>query len=151
MWNLPFSSNFLQKSRFGRCANHYFSNTWLPECVAILTSLAATAVIVAVLAANDQRDITEWHFPGDITISALISIFSTIAKSLLAIAVSVGLGQFKWLWFTGKARPIADFDTIDQASRGPWGSLQVLWMANVRRVPALLASEMALSVMSILV
>lgn len=44
----------------------------------------------------------------------------------------VGISQFKWLWFD-RPRELADIERLDRASRGAWGSLQLLFS----RVPGL--------------
>ncbi|MCJ1265917.1 hypothetical protein MMC22_005799 [Lobaria immixta] len=45
----------------------------------------------------------------------------------LMLAVSSALGQWRWNWFYGQSRPLADFDTLDAASRGAIGSFRLLW------------------------
>lgn len=35
------------------------------------------------------------------------------------------VGQIKWQWF-GKVHKLKDFQRIDDASRGPWGSMKLL-------------------------
>ena len=65
--------------------------------------------------------------PGNlgISVNAFISIFSGFAKSALLLPTAEALGQLKWSWFTNKRRML-DFEVLDSASRGPWGSLMLL-------------------------
>ncbi|KAL9621357.1 MAG: hypothetical protein Q9160_004248 [Pyrenula sp. 1 TL-2023] len=109
-----------------------FENTWLPELLALITSLASLIVIIGLLAAYDGQDISCWHFPEGITLNAVISTFSTISKGFLAVAVSAGLGQWKWLWFRKEERTLKAFDVLDRSSRGPWGSTQLLFISKFK-------------------
>ena len=61
--------------------------------------------------------------PG--TPNALVSVFATIGTFLLAIPVGAALGQLKWTWFR-RAHHLVDFGAIDEASKGPMGSLLLL-------------------------
>ena len=42
------------------------------------------------------------------------------------------ISQLKWLWFVDRYRILADFDVFDRASRGSWGSLQLLTLLRGR-------------------
>lgn len=67
------------------------------------------------------------------------------------IPVSVAISQAQWAWFDQKStepRPLYDLDVIDQASRGAWGSLILLWRFRFRHfvvLGALLVSISALT------
>ena len=74
-----------------------WSDTWWPEYVATGLSLCSMATIIAVLTAYNGQSISNWHFPAGVTINAIVSVLSTIQKSLLAFALSAALGQWKWL------------------------------------------------------
>ena len=45
----------------------------------------------------------------------------------MLLAVTESIGQAKWLLFRKQSRILADFKTIDEASRGPWGAFQLLY------------------------
>jgi hypothetical protein len=61
-----------------------------------------------------------------VSINAFVSIFSGFAKSALLLPTAEALGQLKWSWFTRKQNRMMDFEVMDSASRGPWGSLLLL-------------------------
>lgn len=109
-----------------------FANSWLPEFLALLISLLSTVVIFGLLTAYNGQDITRWHFPAGVTLNAVISTFSTISKGFLAVAVSAGLGQWKWLWFQRRSRSLKAFAAFDRSSRGPWGSMQLLFSTKLK-------------------
>ena len=50
-----------------------------------------------------------------------------IEKTSMLLAVTESIGQAKWLLFRKQNRNLADFKTIDEASRGPWGAFQLLY------------------------
>lgn len=45
----------------------------------------------------------------------------------MLLATTESIGQAKWLLFRKQSRNLADFKTIDEASRGPWGAFQLLY------------------------
>lgn len=92
---------------------------WLWEWIAWLIALLAIAAIVGVLVAFDNKSVPDW--PWGITLGALVSVLATVATVGLAEPLAAGLGQARWLWYTEERR-LADFELVDNASRGPVGS-----------------------------
>lgn len=45
----------------------------------------------------------------------------------MLLAATESIGQAKWLLFRKECRNLIDFNTIDEASRGPWGAFQLLY------------------------
>ncbi len=45
----------------------------------------------------------------------------------MLLAATGSVGQAKWLLFRKQNRNLADFKTIDEASRGPWGAFLLLY------------------------
>ena len=45
----------------------------------------------------------------------------------MLLAATESIGQAKWLLFRKQSRNLADFKTIDEASRGPWGAFLLLY------------------------
>ncbi|KAL2183361.1 hypothetical protein L209DRAFT_767441 [Thermothelomyces heterothallicus CBS 203.75] len=97
---------------------------WSWEILAMIASFGCTASIVAILAFMDDRPLADWHF--FLSISATIAIFGTALKSTAAFAVGGCVSQYKWLYFKSSPRKLVDLDLIDEASRGPLGSLVLL-------------------------
>ncbi|KAF4458817.1 DUF3176 domain [Fusarium albosuccineum] len=60
------------------------------------------------------------------------------------LPISTSISQTKWSWFL-QNRPLYDFQVIDQASRGAWGSLRLLWLVRWRHSIALGALVMIIS------
>ena len=67
-------------------------------------------------------------------LNGILSILSTVAKASMLLAVSASISQFKWLRFrnSGKARSLQDIQVYDNASRGPWGALEMLFYSRGR-------------------
>jgi hypothetical protein len=62
-----------------------------------------------------------------ITLNTFVALFVTLARFAFMTPVVEGLGQLKWMLFMGgDSRPLVDFEMLDEASRGPWGSLVIL-------------------------
>jgi hypothetical protein len=60
-----------------------------------------------------------------ITPNAIVGLLATFVELSLVVPVNSAFGQIKWLRAL-RARPMQEFRTIDEASRGPWGSFILL-------------------------
>jgi hypothetical protein len=100
-----------------------FYSHWRYETLSLIASIAAVVAIVVVLCYFDGKPVPDW--PVGITLNALVSVLSTISKAAMIAAVASCISQLKWMWF-GQSRPLRDFELFDDASRGPWGALQLI-------------------------
>lgn len=62
-----------------------------------------------------------------ISLNATIAAFIAAAKSFAMLSVATCIGQWKWIYYQSK-RQLEDFDILDQATRGPYGSIILLKM-----------------------
>ena len=97
---------------------------WLPETAGILTSVLLLYILSYLLNVFDGRPVFEWK---SITLNTVVSVLSTASKAALLYAMSQLISQWKWILFTRTSRPLLDFERIDAASRGPVGSLMLIW------------------------
>ncbi|KAJ5420870.1 hypothetical protein N7465_003389 [Penicillium sp. CMV-2018d] len=97
---------------------------WKFELLALVGSACSFLVMVVVLAVYNGRSMFD---SKNVTLNAIISVLSVAMKASLTFAVAELIGQWKWILFHQNARPLMDFDRIDTASRGPLGSLQVIF------------------------
>ncbi|KAH9908155.1 hypothetical protein F4778DRAFT_798137 [Xylariomycetidae sp. FL2044] len=107
---------------------HPWSDTWLWELSAIMFSCACFIASLVLLAQYNQKPIPRFSY--GITLNALVSVFMTFSKSALLVAVAGAMSQLKWRWYQiseGGGRPLLDTQLFDDASRGPWGSLVLLF------------------------
>ena len=102
----------------------WFIEWWAMEIASWCFSAVCMMIIIIMLWKVDGEELPKWKL--GISINAFISIFSGFAKSALLLPTAEALGQLKWSWFTGKEKRMMDFEVIDSASRGPWGSMLML-------------------------
>lgn len=100
----------------------WFAEWWLLEIISWGFSALCMALILTVLLHFNGRPLPHLGF---LTLNSLISILSGFAKASLLLPTAEALGQLKWVWFR-KPKKMADFEIIDSASRGPWGSIVLL-------------------------
>ena len=110
-------------NRWSRIATYQ----WIWELCALLVSLLSLVAIVLILRLREERPLPDW--PVSITINALISIFATVMSATMSVPIAAGVSQAKWSWFQ-QYHALSDVEVYDQASRGPWGALKMLW--NIR-------------------
>ncbi|KAK4148431.1 hypothetical protein C8A00DRAFT_19736, partial [Chaetomidium leptoderma] len=84
----------------------------------------------------------DWNF--FLSIAATIAIFGMASKSAAAFAIGGCVSQYKWIHFQSAPRRLGDLDLIEEASRGPLGSLVLLarrplGLASIAAVVTLLA------------
>ncbi|KAE8551387.1 hypothetical protein EYB25_005272 [Talaromyces marneffei] len=103
---------------------------WSLEYISCFISATAFVSIVVVLHQFDQHKIPSW--PLGITLNNLLAFLTAIGQSTFVFPVVQGLSQMKWTWFMGKNRPLEDFERFDNASRGAWGSIMLLFSTKGR-------------------
>lgn len=118
---------------------HSFSgiDSWSWEAATAILSLVSITALVCLLRYLQDRPQTSWTFR--FTPNTVISLLSTIARSSILVAISSVIGQDKWLWYgLGKEKDhpqstrLIDLQTFDDASRGPLGSLPLIWLTRMR-------------------
>ncbi|KAF2495221.1 hypothetical protein BU16DRAFT_561511 [Lophium mytilinum] len=114
--------------------NRVLMDWWWWELFSWLVAFFATAAIVVVLLLRSEQPLPHW--PLGLTINAYIAILAALAKAALILPVSEAIGQLKWVWFKNESK-LMDFFTFDSASRGPWGSLMLIWTTKCRHLATL--------------
>ncbi|CAI0650446.1 unnamed protein product [Colletotrichum noveboracense] len=104
---------------------------WAWEVLSIAVATVALAAMFITLLLHQDRTLPKW--PSMITINALIAVFSAILKACLMMPIAEGLSQLKWLWYE-KPRPMKHIAQWDMASRGPWGSLLLIFVLRGRNL-----------------
>lgn len=114
----------------------YLNNCWYWEIVCVVLGTACIMAIIVILVVNDGKALSDWTLP--IQPNSLVSIFVTVAKSCLVLSISECISQSKWLYFRQDSHPLIQMQEYDEASRGPWGALQLLrseprrdWIATI--------------------
>ena len=99
-----------------------------------MLALVALVAIIVTLKTQDRKPLPKW--PSLITINSLVSVFTAILKASMIMPIAEGIGELKWLWFS-QPRLLNDMDHFDEASRGPEGSLKLLFRAPKALLPCL--------------
>jgi uncharacterized protein DUF3176 len=103
---------------------------WWLEFAALGLSWSAFASLIIVLAVYNGRPVNEWRFV--ISPNAVVSIMGAIVRSSLAFAMSSCIGQGKWNWFRKHEGRLSAFGKFEDATRGPWGAVRLLWWSQFR-------------------
>lgn len=93
----------------------------------LLSIISMVLLLVTLLKANNLAlaSWTLWIQPN-----SLIAVFTTVGKSAMMVPIASCISQLKWRHFLLRPNRLSHLQVIDEASRGPWGSLMVL--LNVR-------------------
>ncbi|KAJ6032736.1 hypothetical protein N7540_003468 [Penicillium herquei] len=109
-------------------------DTWILEEASMVFSIACLISIYGILIAyNGKQPPT---FVYDISLNSIISILATGCKSSLVFVVGEGISQLKWLWFQTRQQ-LSYMQTFEDASRGPLGSVSLLFQHQGRSIASL--------------
>jgi hypothetical protein len=99
-------------------------DTWSWEFLSLgLSILCFVAIFILLLVYNGKASP---QFPHGLTLNAIVSVLATGTKSSLIFVTSTAIGQLKWSWFR-RRRQLHDIQLFDDASRGPLGSMAILF------------------------
>jgi len=111
-------------ARSGR-RQHVF-RFWRWEMAALVLAAGLVGAMYGILAHFNNREVPRW--PVSINLNTLVSLFATVFRAATLAAVAEVIGQLKWTWFR-RPRSLLDLQRFDQASRGAYGSLLLLFQA----------------------
>jgi Protein of unknown function (DUF3176) len=94
------------------------------EILCWVFSAICMAVIMGVLVGYNGKAVPHWKM--GLTLNSFVSVLSGFGRAALLVPTAEALGQLKWNWFTKQPRRMMDFELLDSASRGPWGSFVLL-------------------------
>ena len=114
---------------------------WAWEIISAVFGLVCFAVMVAVLASVDGKPIVSWTSSA-VSPNAIISTLSTVGKGAVLLSIDEGLSQLKWVAVRGAVIRLNRLEIYDRASRGPLGSLQLLWSFRLKPVLAALGASL---------
>lgn len=113
---------------------------WSLQAIAPCLCLATFVSMVIVLQHYNGRRQNEWPYHY-LTLNGLVALLATITRASAMVSVADCLCQGKWDWFTPrsshKQKSLAHMEGFDEASRGAWGSLKLLWMLKGRYLGSL--------------
>lgn len=107
---------------------------WWLEATCCFLAIGGLVGIAATVGSLDNRPLPNW--PYYLSINTFIAAFSVLVKASGGLVLAEGISHIKW---TNLRRPqtLHSFEIHDKASRGPWGSVILLWNDLGRSVSSL--------------
>lgn len=103
-----------------------WARSWLWEIGGAIFSVICIVLLIGFLKYVDGKLYDDWEYR--VSPNAVASVIVTIAKAAMLIPVSACLSQLKWNQSQHpNPTPLYHMQILDQASRGPWGSLEIFW------------------------
>lgn len=97
------------------------------EIFSLVLATLCLVALVALLYKYNNRENPQWSLDHvGITLNAIVSIISTTFRASLLMPVGQSIAQFGWIWYT-QPRPLRDICYYHAASRGPLGSISLLF------------------------
>jgi hypothetical protein len=137
---------FMSPSRTWNLYRHnpwYLS--WQQETWAMGFSICCLVATCIIMAWIDGRRLSIWHWA--IQPNAVVSLLLVSSKAALMLSTAACLSQLKWTHFQSKPRKLKDLETFDDASRGPWGSLRLLFARGTGSLDAAVRLGCAITVL----
>lgn len=103
---------------------------WRLEVLSGVLSIVALVGTVVTLEPNQGKPLPEWPF--DISVNALLSIYSIVFKICMTFVIQSCISQQQWVWFASERR-LYDAALFDSARQGPYGSAVWIWVHHLRQ------------------
>ncbi|KAA6407929.1 MAG: acid phosphatase [Lasallia pustulata] len=91
--------------------------------------------MIAVLWKYAKSPLPAWPFK--ILLNSLVSVFATITKGCLLVAVAEAISQLKLLQYCRSQRTLINVQTYDDASREVWDALKLLFSLGLQQLVSL--------------
>lgn len=109
---------------------------WWWETLCFGLTFVAFVGIISTLCKYEHRPLPQWPF--GVSISTLIAIYTAVIKASAGCVLAEGISHLKWtMLFRERPYPLRGFVAHDNASRGPWGAIQLLWRDRLQGVSSL--------------
>lgn len=127
----PISSNSVHTGFRDRA--HLLSTwPWWWEVGACVGSVASFLAMIGLLCAFDGKAQPDW--PYGATLNSAVSWLSTITKGFLIVPWASCISQSIWISYMSEAQVLERLRIYDEASRGPWGAMELIWALKGRLV-----------------
>lgn len=68
-----------------------------------------------------------------VTFNAILSLFGTASRFLMAVPLGKAIGQLMWVYYTGNDRKLADVAMFDAAGKAsPKAAIQLVWLLRAK-------------------
>lgn len=102
---------------------------WVLEILSCVLVVFSFIALIATLYYYQGKPPPQW--PLGLSINTLVSVYGVVFQVPMLLLTAEGLGQLKWHWFMAP-NSLHYLEVYDEASRGPWGSLKLLWKVRGR-------------------
>lgn len=103
---------------------------WRLEVLCGVLSIVALVGTVVTLEPNQGKPLPRWPF--DISVNALLSIYSVVFKICMTFVIQSCISQQQWIWFASERR-LYDAALFDSARQGPYGSAVWIWVHHLQQ------------------
>ena len=124
-------SSFYPRQDKHRNSCMYHLKAWGPEVAWCALALVLLLAIAGILNHYKERTEKKW-FNGELTLNAVVAFVATLCRASMVIPIAECISQLKWNSFASGKRPLKDLYAFDQASRGPYGSMVLLFKTSGR-------------------
>ncbi|KAJ5627440.1 hypothetical protein N7528_004867 [Penicillium herquei] len=100
-----------------------FGGSWIWEIGCVAVAVIGIALLVGFLIAIHGTKYADWQYTA--SPNTVISIIMTVTEAALLVPITACLGQLKWNLYRRSAS-LEYMQAIDEASRGSFGSFQIL-------------------------
>lgn len=121
-----------RSSRHRDRIHHLSAWPWWWEFGACVGSVASFLAMVGLLCAFDGKAQPDW--PYGATLNSAVSWLSTITKGFLIVPWASCISQSIWINYMSKPQVLERLRIYDEASRGPWGAMDLIWTLKGRLV-----------------
>ncbi|KAI8626221.1 hypothetical protein F5Y19DRAFT_466598 [Xylariaceae sp. FL1651] len=115
------------------------SSWWWWEIASLVLCTISMGLVILLLVKINGLALQDWTF--FLQPNSLLSVLTTVGKASMLVSVASCISQLKWDHFNTRERHLYHLELFDRASRGPWGSLMLLYGL---RTPAITAVALAL-------
>ncbi|KAL8870401.1 MAG: hypothetical protein Q9174_003547 [Haloplaca sp. 1 TL-2023] len=106
-----------------------FTDSWGLEVISALFGTISLVVLLIVLARFEKKPLSDWSLK--LSLNTVISIISQLVQACLFVAIASCIAQLQWLGYRSN-KPLEDMSYFDNGSRGPVGSLLLLYKSSSR-------------------
>lgn len=103
--------------------------TWWLEFLTTFLAVGILAATVATVYPYSNKPQPSW--PYGVQLNSVVSAYFLVFKTFVLLIITTCLGQLKWAWFR-RPQPLDHITLYDNASRGVWGSFELLFFLRRR-------------------
>lgn len=104
---------------------------WIVELSCVVVAIGAMAGMIGMLSYLNNSTLDAWTLK--ISPNTILAILANLCKAVMVTVIATCIAQLRWPYFASAPQPLADFDTFDGATRGPWGALKFMFAVPFTR------------------